>query len=206
VRLFKRLRDGTTQPVALAVRSRTSCDRWHPTTTSRPFSSYHRAWSRPRRFRDGQTCPGRPNVSGMAKPCPGRPNRVRDGQTVSGTAKPCPGRLHPCPGRVHSCPGRLYSCPGRLYSCPDWLFAVRDGALQGGGLFALRGALVRVQSQRLPTPSALTPQRRDAAAHWLASRPHPNRFAYALDTWAKTYGFMSRVAMCPHGGTRVARG
>jgi len=31
----------------------------------------------------------------------------------------------------------------------------------GGGLFALRGALVRFQP-RLPTPSALTPQRRDA--------------------------------------------
>ena len=38
-------------------------------------------------------------------------------------------------------------------------------ALSGGGLFALRGALVRLQSQRLPNPSALTPQRRDAVGH-----------------------------------------
>jgi len=43
-------------------------------------------------------------------------------------------------------------------------------ALQRGGLFAFPGALVRLQSQRLPTPSALTTRRRSPRSAEVRSR------------------------------------
>jgi hypothetical protein len=44
---------------------------------------------------------------------------------------------------------------------------------------------------------ALTPQRRDAVAHWLASLPHPNRFTYALALNAPLCSFM--IPAAPNG-------
>ena len=98
-----------------------------------------------------------PSRASRPRALPLEPRRIGRARLYDDTANPSSPRSWGC---SRSTEAKLHG-PGRGKSGGR-------RALSGGGFFALRGALVRLHSQRLPTRSALTPQRRDAVGHWLA--------------------------------------